>query len=112
MDKLKYRLNWLGIKLKYNVKFTLAMFRQFLTKWLSMFAFWIIGFTEKWNKPYYDKNIIYLYQSVREKKAFTFKMKMMNMGKGNTNVKVLMIETEKGTIKIDITKEKYPHLFK
>jgi hypothetical protein len=76
-----------------------------------MFAFWIIGMVQKWNQEYYDKNIVYLYQKTRVRKAFSFKIKSVGMGKGNRNIKLIMIETEVGKIEVKLSKEKQPHLF-
>jgi len=111
MEKIRMSLNIFGIKAKYQIKWFFQKVMWFFRKYISMLAFWIIGFVKNWNPEYYDENIIYLYQSVRKKKAFTFKEKIMSMGKGVRNVKVLMIETEKNVIKIELTPEKNPEIF-
>lgn len=76
-----------------------------------MFAFWIIKYVRAWNEKYYDQHIVELYQKVRRKDAFNFKMKVVG-AKGKKHLQVLMIETQVGTIHVEITKDKYPHLFK
>ena len=112
MDKIVFNINkwaaWLWMQYRLVM---LKIWWLVITKWISMFAFWIIGFVSKWNQDYYDKNIVYLYQAARRKRAFKFKMKIVG-SKKNRHLQVLMIETETGTIKVDITKEQYPHLYK
>lgn len=112
MDELRWKLNRFLALCTYYFKLGYNWVIWFvLTKWISMFAFWIIGFVDKWNQEYFDKNIVYLYQRSKKKKAFEFKVKVLNMGKGNRNVKLVMIETETGVIDIKLSKEKEPHLF-
>ena len=112
MDKIKFNINkwaaWLWMQ--YKLIF-LKLWWLVLTKWISMLAFAIIAKVRVWNEKYYDKNIVYLYQDVRRKQAFNFKMKVVG-AKGKKHLQVLMIETAVGIINVEITKDKYPHLFK
>lgn len=107
-NKINYWAAWTWMKFRFVM---LKLWWYVITKWISMLAFWIIRRVETWNKTYYDQNIVSLYQSVREKKAFTFKSKIVG-SKGNRHIQFLMIETEKGEIKIDISKAKHPNLYK
>jgi len=111
MEKIRYEINVFGITVKYRIRAILKKIMWVFRRYLSELAFWVIGFVKNWNPEYYDENVVHLYQSVRKKKAFTFKEKIMSMGKGQRNVKVLMIETEKNIIKIELTPEKYPKIF-
>ncbi len=111
MDKIKFNINkfFAEVWLQYRL-FMLKIWWLFITKWISMLAFYTIQKVRKWNEKYYDKNIVHLYQDVRRKQAFKFKMKVVGK-KGQRHLQVLMIETQTGNISVEITKEKFPHLY-
>ena len=112
MDEIVFKLNRFGIKVGFYLKLWYSKFIWlFLTKWISIAAFWIVRHIKKWNQTYYDKNIVYLYQKVMVRKAFSYKIRRIGMGKGNRNLVVILIEDEQGVKTIELTKEHNPNLF-
>lgn len=112
MAEIKYKVNLFLAFLWAHVKFGSRKLWFTLWYWLLQFSYWFIEFSAKKNQDYYDAQVFKLYQKVRTRKAFTFKEKIMQAGKGAPHVKILMIETEQGTIRVEIKKQDHPELFK
>jgi len=108
----KFKLEFAYQIIKFRIKFGLKKL-WFSCLWLVLkFSYWFIQYAQKFNQPFYDKQIVVLYQETKERQSFQFKEKVVSLGKGKEHVKMLLIETEKGELRVKLDREEYPELYK
>ncbi len=112
MHELRHNISMFFVKVIFYIQVWIRqLWWTVIMKYLTMFAFYIIKASRTSNQDYYDRNIAYLYQKARVRRAFSYKVSIVNLGKQYRNVRVLMLETEDGTQEVKLSAKKNPELF-
>jgi len=108
---LKFKIEFAYQIIKFRTKFGLKKL-WFAFLWIVLkFSYRFIEYARKFNQPYYDKQIVVLYQQTRIRQSFEFKEKIVSLGKGEEHVKMLLIETENGDMRVKLDRQDYPNLY-